>query len=109
MNTRANITPGEFQEICDRAVLAVDIQGWKADALPINLASALITEVHKGVCQQLGQGYEDKNPTPSNEERIEDLVELVSRHWSGPILVERTINETIRMVVEHWRERHEMQ
>ena len=108
MNTRATITPGEFQEICDRAVLAVDIQGWKADALPIDLAAALITEVHKGVCQQLGQGYEHKNPTPSNEERIEDLVELVSRHWSGPILVERTINETIRMVVEHWRERHEL-
>ena len=107
MNTRATITPGEFQEICDRAVLAVDLQGWKADALPNDLAAALITEVHKGVCQHLGESYEDKNPTPSNEERIEGLVGLVSRHWSGPILVERTINETIRMVVEHWRERHD--
>ena len=103
------ITPGEFQEICDRAILAVDIQGWKADALPNDLAAALITEVYKGVCQQFGESYQDKNPTPSNEERIEDLVELVSRHWSGPILVERTINEAIRMVVEHWRERYEMQ
>ena len=108
MNTRATITPGEFQEICDRAVLAVDIQGWKPDALPIDLAAALITEVHKGVCQKLGGSYEEKNFPLSNEERIEDLVQLVSRHWSGPILVERTINETIRMVVEHWRERHEL-
>ena len=104
MTTRATITPGEFQEICDRAILAVDLQGWKADALPNDLAGALITEVHKGVCQQLGHGYEDKKRTPSNDERIEDLVELVSRHWSGPILVERTINETIRIVIEHWRE-----
>jgi hypothetical protein len=107
MNTRATITPGEFQEICDRAVLAVDLQDWNDDALPTDLGAALIAEVHKGICQQLGHCYEDKNPTRSNEERIEDLVELVSRHWSGPILVERTINETIRMVVEHWRERHD--
>lgn len=105
----ATITPSEFQEICDRAVLAVDIQGWKADALPNDLAAALINEVHRGLCQKSGESYEEKNAAPSNEERIEDLVELVSRHWSGPILVERTINEAIRMVVEHWRERHEMQ
>ena len=83
MNPRAIITPGEFQEICDRAVLAVDIQGWKADALPIDLAAALITEVHKGVCQQLGEGYEDKIPTASNEERIADLVVGVpALEWS---------------------------
>ena len=90
MNTRATITPGEFQEICDRAILAVDFQCWKADALPNDLAGALITEVHKAVCQKLGRSYEEKNFPPSNEERMEDLVQLVSRHWSGPILVERT-------------------
>ena len=107
MNTRATITPGEFQEICDRAVLAVDLQEWNDDALPNDLAAALIAEVHQGVCQQLGETYEGENAMLSNKERIEDLVGLVSRHWSGPILVERIINETIRMVVEHRRERHD--
>ena len=105
MNTRPIITPGEFQDICDRAVLALDFQDWNANALPNDLAGALITEVHKGVCQQLGQSYEGGHPVISNEERLEALVDLVSRHWSGPILVERIISESIRMVVEHWRER----
>lgn len=108
MNRRATITPGEFQEICDGAVLAVDLQGWKADALPNDLAAALIREVHKNVCQRLGESYEGEGAMLSNEERIEELVRLVSRHWSGPILVERTINETIRMVVQHWRERYDL-
>lgn len=108
MNTRATISPGEFQEICDRAVLAVDIQGWNADALPNDLAAALINEVHKGVCRQLGESYDREGTMLSNEERIEELVNLVSRHWSGPILVERTVNETIRMVLEHWRARHDL-
>ena len=107
MTRRSTIPPAEFQEICDRAVVAVDLQGWHAEALP-NLGAALITEVHKGVCQQLEESYEDKNSKLSNEERIEGLVGLVSRHWSGPILVERVINETIRMVIEHWRERHDI-
>ncbi len=109
MSGRTTITPDQFQEICDRAMLAIDLQGWNADAFPNDLAAALITEVHEGVCRQLGQSYEAENAMLSNEERIEELVRLVSRHWSGPILVERTINETIRMVVEHWRERHDAQ
>ena len=105
MNRRNIITPREFQDICDRAVLRVDLHGWHADALPNDLAAAVIAEVHKGVCRQLGRNYEDENTALSNEERIEELVDLVSRHWSGPILVERIITESIRMVVEHWRER----
>ena len=109
MTSSVTITPREFQEICDQAVLAVDIQGWNADALPADLAGALITEVHKRVCQWLGESYESKAPRPPNEERMEEIVTLVSRHWSGPILVERTINETIRMVVDHWRNRQQSQ
>lgn len=105
MNRKNIITPGEFQDLCDRAVLTVDLHGWNADAFPNDLAAAVIAEVHKGVCRQLGQNYEGENTALSNEERIEELVDLVSRHWSGPILVERIISESIRMVVEHWRER----
>ena len=108
MNT-TTLTPSGFQEICDRAVLAVDLQDWNADALPNDVAAALITEVHKGICRQLGENYEGNKAILSNEERIERLVSLVSRHWTGPILVERTINETIRMVIQHWRERHHLQ
>jgi hypothetical protein len=109
MTSRPIITPGEFQEICDRAVLAVDLQCWNPEALPNDIAADLISEVHKGVCRQLGQRYEGENAVLPNERRIEDLVGLVSRHWSGPILVERTVYETIRMVLEHWRERHDLQ
>ena len=104
---RVIITPGEFQGICDQAILAVDVQGWPADALPHEIAKAVITDVHKRVCAQIGEGYDDNQSILPNEKRIEEIVKLVSRHWSGPILVERTINETIRMVLEHWRERHD--
>ena len=103
----AIITPAEFQAICDQAILAVDLQGWPADALPYEIATAVITDVHKRVCRQLGEGYNDNQPIPANEKRIEEIVKVVSQHWSGPILVERTINETIRMVLDHWRERHD--
>ncbi len=108
MTRRVNITPGEFQEICDQVVLAVALQGWDAEALPYDLATAVITEVHKRVCRQIGESYEDTHPMSPNEKRIEEIVKVVSRHWSGPILVERTINETIRMVLEHWREKHHL-
>jgi len=101
------ITPGEFQAICDQAILAVDLQGWRADALPYEIAQAVITDVYKRVCLQVGEGYDHNQPITPNEKRIEEIVKVVSRHWSGPILVERTINETIRMVLEHWRERHD--
>ena len=100
------ITPSEFQALCDRAMLTVDCQRAPADALPYDLATALITEVQKLVCEHLSENYQSEHPLPPNEKRIEALVKMVSQHWSGPILVERTINETIRMVLEHWRERH---
>ena len=103
----AIITPGEFQAICDEAILAVDLQGWPSHALPYEIASAVITDIHKRVCQQIGEPYENKHSILPHEKRIEEIVKVVSRHWSSPILVERTINETIRMVVEHWRERHD--
>ena len=106
-NTRtATITPIDFQQICNEAVLAVDLQRWNVNAAPYELAAAVITEVHKGVCRQLTKSYEETESPPPNDERIEEIVELVSRHWTGPIMVERVINETIRIVVEHWRERH---
>ena len=101
------ITPGEFQAICDQAILAVDVQRWPAEALPNEIATAVISDVYQRVCQQLGESYENRHPALPNEQRIEEIVKVVSRHWSGPILVERTINETIRMVLEHWRERHD--
>lgn len=105
--TRATITPSNFQEICDEAVLGVDLQSWDVNAAPYELAAAVITEIHKGVCRHLRESYEEKQQLRSNDERIEEIVEVVSRHWTGPILVERVINETIRMVHEHWRERHD--
>lgn len=95
------ITPGEFQEICDQAVLAVDLEGRAVAAMPYDLASAVITEIHMRVCQHLGITYEGKQPMPPNEIRIEEIVKVVSRHWTGPILVGRTINEAVRMVLEH--------
>lgn len=107
--TKATITPSDFQEICNQAVLALDLQRWHANAAPYELAVAVVTEVHKGICRQLRKSYQEKDSLLPNEERIEKIVKLVSRHWTGPILVERTINETIRMVLEHWRERHDSQ
>ena len=107
--TKADITPSDFQEICNQAVLAVDLQRWDAKAAPYELAVAVVTEVHKGICRQLRESYQEKDSLLPNEERIEKIVKLVSRYWTGPILVERTINETIRMVLEHWRERHDSQ
>jgi hypothetical protein len=105
-STKATITPSEFQEICDEAVLAVDLQSWQANAAPHEIAGALITEVQKGVFRRAGEACREKAPTRSNEELIDEIVTLMSRHWSGPIRVGRTINESIRMVLQHWRERH---
>lgn len=93
----AIITPGEFQAICDQVILAVDLQRWPADALPYEIAKAVITDLHKRVCAKIGDDYDDNQSVLPNEKRIEEIVKVVSRHWSGPILVERTINETIRM------------
>lgn len=104
--TTATITPSNFQEICDQAVLAVDLQSWDVNAVPHELAGAVIAEVHKGICRHLRKSYDEKQSLQPNDERIEEIVELVSRHWTGPILVQHMITETIRMVVEHWRERH---
>jgi hypothetical protein len=84
MTSRPSITPGEFQEICDRAVLAVDLQCWNGEGDTKRYAAALISEVHKGVCRQLGERYQGDNAVLSNERRIEALVGLVSQHWSGP-------------------------
>jgi hypothetical protein len=103
---RAIITPSEFQEICDKAVLTLDLQSWNANALPYEIAGALITEVQQRVCRHLGAACRDKEPSRPNEERIDQIVALVSRYWTGPILVERTINESMRMVLQHWRDRH---
>ncbi len=88
-------------------MLLVDLQRWDANAAPYELAAAVVTEVHKGICRQLREAYQEKEPPPPNEERIEEIVELVSRHWTAPIRVERTISETIKIVLEHWRERHD--
>jgi len=107
--TAATITPSEFQEICNEAVLAVDLQTSDVNAAAYELAAAVITEVHKRVCRHLRESYEEQQWLPPNEERIEEIVDLVSRHWTGPILVGRMINETIRIVHEHWRERHDLQ
>jgi predicted metal-binding protein len=87
-------------------VLVVDLQRWDVNSAPYELAAAVITEVHKRVCRHLRESYQEKESLPPNDERIAEIVELVSRHWTGPILVERMINETVRMVLEHWRERH---
>lgn len=85
-------------------MLAIDLQRWDAKAEPYEIAVAVVTEVHKGICRQLGESYQEKDSLLPNEERIEKILKLVSRHWTGPILVERTINETIKMVLEHWRD-----
>ncbi len=48
-------------------------------------------------------------PPPATQpsgRRMEEIIELVSRHRSGPILVERMVNAAVKRVREHWRKRH---
>ena len=109
MTEKTSITPGEFQALCDQTVLAVDRQGWPADALPYDIAGAVISEIDESVRRHLGKNYQGKRrPLPPNERQIEEIAEMVSQYWSSPILVERTINATIRIVLEHWRKNHNL-
>ena len=107
MSGQSTITPGEFQEMCDQAVLTVGCQRWPADATPYDLSRTVIAEIDRRVSRHLGENYQDQHrPTLPNERWVEEIVEMVSRHWSSPVLVERTINEATKIVLEHWRERH---
>ena len=106
---KITITPGEFQEMCDEAVLAAARQDWPADAVVYHIARAVLADIHERVCRHLGQSYDGgRDPQPANERRLEEIVELVSRHWSAPVMVEPAINGTVRMVLEHWRRRHNL-
>ena len=110
MMDKGSITAEIFQEICDQAVLAVAQQGWPADALPDNVAGALIEEIYERVCHHIGKDDKGKlRLVGANERGIEEIVELVFKNQSGVILIEATIKEAERMVLEHWRARHRIQ
>lgn len=107
MTEQTLITPEIFQEMCDQAILAVDRQRWPANASPDDIAGAVIYEIHERVRRHIGEDYEGGHrPLPPNERGIAEIVEKVEKHWSGPILIERRIKETVRLVLEHWRHVH---
>ena len=102
------ITPERFQEICDQAMLAVDWKNMPADASPYKVTRAVIIEIHKSVCHHLGKAYSSTNHQhlPPNEQWIEEIIEMVSKNWSSPILVESSVRETANIALEHWRHSH---
>ena len=106
MTEKALITPEIFQEMCDQAILVVEQQKWPSDASPDDVAGAVIYEIHERVRRHIGDDEGPRRRRPLNGQHIAEIVEMVEKHWSGPILIEHWIKETVRLVLEHWRHVH---